>query len=271
MSRAGFKSWRRRSRISWRSMTCLVWRLASATNPRCCGVPASAIPRPAVVNRSRRRRYSRSVTFEDVHRGHGLCGRSSRAWSSWMSRSPPTCPSSPSNGFEAHPERRITLRHLLSHTAGFTHEAPNGNSFAIGKGTFESHCRSISDTWLRFPVGHHFEYSNLGVDLAGYILQRVSGLPFHAYLRRELFAPLGLTRTTFRDSHDRPRHRAGDRPQGYRQAGTAADADGPGRGAVHECWGRVPVRAVPPPWRRGPAGFDAAAGNVPGSVPCRGR
>lgn len=99
--------------------------------------------------------------------------------------------------FESEPERKITLRHLLSHTAGFTHEAPVGGNFEVGRGSFEAHCRSISETWLRFPVGHHFEYSNLGVDLAGYILQRRSGVPFHEFVRRELLAPLGLPRTTF--------------------------------------------------------------------------
>ena len=99
--------------------------------------------------------------------------------------------------FESKPEHKITLRHLLSHTAGFTHEAPLGGNFEVGRGSFEAHCRSISDTWLRFPVGHHFEYSNLGMDIAGYVLQRQSGLPFHEFVRRELFAPLGLTRTTF--------------------------------------------------------------------------
>jgi CubicO group peptidase (beta-lactamase class C family) len=99
--------------------------------------------------------------------------------------------------FESAPERRMTLRHLLSHTAGFTHEAPVGSNFGVGKGTFEAHCRSISDTWLRFPVGHHYEYSNLGIDLAGYTLQRVTGRPFHEYVRQNLLAPLGLLRTTF--------------------------------------------------------------------------
>jgi CubicO group peptidase (beta-lactamase class C family) len=99
--------------------------------------------------------------------------------------------------FESNPEHKITLRHLLSHTAGFTHEAPVGGNFEVGRGSFEAHCRSISDTWLRFPVGHHFEYSNLGVDIAGYVLQRRSRLPFHEFVRRELLAPLGLARTTF--------------------------------------------------------------------------
>lgn len=99
--------------------------------------------------------------------------------------------------FESNPEQKITLRHLLSHTAGFTHEAPVGGNFEVGRGSFEAHCRSISDTWLRFPVGHHFDYSNLGVDIAGYILQTLSRLPFHEFVRRELLAPLGLARTTF--------------------------------------------------------------------------
>jgi CubicO group peptidase (beta-lactamase class C family) len=47
------------------------------------------------------------------------------------------------------------------------------------------------------PVGHHHEYSNLGIDLVAYIRQRVSRLPFHEVVRRRLLAPLGLRRTTF--------------------------------------------------------------------------
>ena len=57
------------------------------------------------------------------------------------------------SAFEKHPERKITLRMLLSHTAGFTHEAPVGNNYELDPGTFDAHVRSISDTWLRFPVG----------------------------------------------------------------------------------------------------------------------
>jgi CubicO group peptidase (beta-lactamase class C family) len=103
--------------------------------------------------------------------------------------------------FESAPERQMTLRHLLSHTAGFTHEAPVGNNLVVGRASFAAHCRSISDTWLRFPVGHHYEYSNLGIDLAAFVIERVSGLPFHAFLRSHLLEPLGLDRTTF----DQPR------------------------------------------------------------------
>lgn len=99
--------------------------------------------------------------------------------------------------FEHHPERAITLRHLLSHTAGFTHEAPVGSNYLVGRASFAEHCRSISDTWLRFPVGHHYEYSNLGIDLAGYVLARVTGMSFPEIARQYVFDPLGLDRTTF--------------------------------------------------------------------------
>lgn len=99
--------------------------------------------------------------------------------------------------FEEHPERRITLRHLLSHTAGFTHEAPVGNNYDIANGSFPERVASIPDSWLRFPVGERYEYSNLGIDLAGWILAVRSGLPFEAYVQKGLLGPLGLTRTTF--------------------------------------------------------------------------
>ena len=101
------------------------------------------------------------------------------------------------SAFEAHPERKITLRMLLSHTAGFTHEAPVGNSNELDPGSFDQHVQSISDTWLRFPVGSGFAYSNLGIDLAGHILQQVKGKPFADLMRDSLLAPLGMDRSTF--------------------------------------------------------------------------
>lgn len=98
--------------------------------------------------------------------------------------------------FEENPSGLITLRHLLSHRAGFTHEAPVGNNYD-GSDSFDDHIRSISRTWLRFPVRAHNAYSNLGFDLAGYIIQVRSGMPFAAYMRSRLFEPLMMARTTF--------------------------------------------------------------------------
>ncbi|MCX6572237.1 MAG: serine hydrolase [Candidatus Aminicenantes bacterium] len=87
-------------------------------------------------------------------------------------------------------------RHLLAHRAGFTHEAPVGGNFDSRPHTFAEHILSISDTWLRYPVGYRYSYSNLGIDLAGWILEKKSGGPFAKYVRDKLLAPLGINDST---------------------------------------------------------------------------
>ena len=99
--------------------------------------------------------------------------------------------------FEERPERKITLRHLLSHRAGFTHEAPIGNNYQTEFDSFEQHIQSISTTWLKAPVGKIYSYSNLGIDLAGYIIQVRSGMPFAEYVKIRLFVPLGMNQSSF--------------------------------------------------------------------------
>lgn len=99
--------------------------------------------------------------------------------------------------FDEKPLEKITLKHLLSHKAGFTHEAPVGNNYETHSPSLEAHVQSISDTWLRYPVGTRYSYSNLGMDLTGYILQAVSGKPFEAYMEENLFVPLGMRNSSF--------------------------------------------------------------------------
>jgi CubicO group peptidase (beta-lactamase class C family) len=98
--------------------------------------------------------------------------------------------------FEARPQAKMTLRLLLGNRAGFTHEAPVGNNYDPVFESFEAHVRSISQTWLRFPVGERYRYSNLGFDLAGYILQVRMGKPFAECLREMIFEPLGMKDST---------------------------------------------------------------------------
>ncbi len=94
--------------------------------------------------------------------------------------------------YEQNPQEKMTLRYLLSHTAGFTHEAPIGNNLDTRFDSFEQHVLSISDTWLRSRVGAKSNYSNLGIDLAGYILQVKSGMPFEEYMKQKVLDPLGM-------------------------------------------------------------------------------
>ena len=97
--------------------------------------------------------------------------------------------------YEENPERKVTLSHLLSHTSGLQQDAPVGNA-AEPTGSFEERVRSLYGTWLRFPVGEACAYSNAGVDLAGYVLQVVTGLSFEQCLRQRLFSPLGMCHST---------------------------------------------------------------------------
>lgn len=99
--------------------------------------------------------------------------------------------------FEEHPERKITLRHLLSHTSGLATETPLGNYFEPAPTvSFEDHAKSVSGTWLRIPVGRGFSYSAAGSDLAAYTIQVVSGKLFEQYLKERVFAPLGMSNST---------------------------------------------------------------------------
>jgi CubicO group peptidase (beta-lactamase class C family) len=98
--------------------------------------------------------------------------------------------------FGAGEVEKITIRHLLSHRAGLPHEAPCGNNHDEGC-SFEHHIKSISNTWLLAPVGRRFSYSNLGIDLAGYVLQLISRTSFEQVIKDEMFRPLGMASSTF--------------------------------------------------------------------------
>jgi CubicO group peptidase (beta-lactamase class C family) len=104
-----------------------------------------------------------------------------------------------SSQFEMNPEKKITLRMLLSHTAGFVHEAPVGNNYNYTPCSFEDHLKSIRSTKLKFPVGTAYSYSNCGVDIAAEIVERASGMKFQDYLKLKIFEPLGMTQTTIDD------------------------------------------------------------------------
>ncbi|HET6486639.1 MAG TPA: serine hydrolase, partial [Spirochaetia bacterium] len=99
--------------------------------------------------------------------------------------------------FQEHPERAITLRQLLRGTAGLPQEAPYGNNYDLNAVDVSKHRESISEAWLRFPAGMNWAYSNLGLDLAAYVLQERSGMPYPQYVDKVVFAPLGMKRATF--------------------------------------------------------------------------
>ncbi|MBC8471000.1 MAG: beta-lactamase family protein [Planctomycetes bacterium] len=105
--------------------------------------------------------------------------------------------------YEANPEQKITLRHLLSHCAGIPHETSGCNMLEVTD-SFEDRVRSLYGTWLKCPVGQGYSYSGAGYDLAAYVLQTVSGIPFQQYMTERVFQSFGLFQSTIdhNDIHD---------------------------------------------------------------------
>jgi len=99
--------------------------------------------------------------------------------------------------YEEHPEQRITLRRLLDYTAGLPLETPLGNYFEpASSASFEDHVKSVYGSWLVYGAGTGFSYGSVSSDLAGYVLQRVSGKPFEQYVKEKVFVPLGMSNST---------------------------------------------------------------------------
>jgi CubicO group peptidase (beta-lactamase class C family) len=97
--------------------------------------------------------------------------------------------------YEKFPEQKITLRHLLSHTAGIPHETPGCNMLEVNA-SFNDRVTSLYGTWLKCPVGAGYSYSGAGYDLAAYVLQKTSGVPFQQYMTKRILLPLGLFNST---------------------------------------------------------------------------
>ncbi|NPD90216.1 MAG: beta-lactamase family protein [Asgard group archaeon] len=93
--------------------------------------------------------------------------------------------------------RKLTFRRMLSHWAGFTHEAPLGNNFDDTPCSFEEHIESINKSWLKNPVGSEHSYSNIGVDLTGYAMGLTVNKSFEEVIKDELFTPLGINNATY--------------------------------------------------------------------------
>jgi CubicO group peptidase (beta-lactamase class C family) len=91
----------------------------------------------------------------------------------------------------------VTLRNLMTHTGGFEEEI---RDIIV---TDPKQAVTLRDFLIRnqpqriFPPGTIPAYSNYGVGIAGYIVQRVSGQPFEQYVEQHIFAPLQMVHSTF--------------------------------------------------------------------------
>ncbi|MCQ2413864.1 MAG: beta-lactamase family protein [Clostridia bacterium] len=95
----------------------------------------------------------------------------------------------------------ITIRHLLSMTAGFNYDldSPAIQDVKVktsGKCPTREVVRALADQPLEFEPGTHFRYS-LCLDVVGGVVEEASGMRFGEYLKQNVFEPLGMNETGF--------------------------------------------------------------------------
>jgi CubicO group peptidase (beta-lactamase class C family) len=100
--------------------------------------------------------------------------------------------------------RPITLRNLMTHTGGFE-ETGDDIILLNPKDAVSLRDYLIRNQPMRlFPPGEVPAYSNYGVGLASYIVQRASGQPFEQYVQQHIFGPLGMTHSSFEQPLPKP-------------------------------------------------------------------
>jgi CubicO group peptidase (beta-lactamase class C family) len=92
------------------------------------------------------------------------------------------------------PEKPITLRLLLSHTAGIAFPPRKATDGAM---SLKSYTATLLKAPLAFQPGSDYEYG-FGPSVAGSIIEAVSGMDYAEFLRTRIFEPLGMKDTTFR-------------------------------------------------------------------------
>lgn len=107
-------------------------------------------------------------------------------------------------------ENEITIRHLLTHTSGIGYGVIDGDErfkmiykkagitdlFTTEPVTIAQSVKKLAALPLHHNPGEKFTYSE-GLDVLGYFIEVVSGMPFDRFLRERLFDPLGMDDTWF--------------------------------------------------------------------------
>lgn len=111
----------------------------------------------------------------------------------------------------------ITIKNLLNHTSGIV----NFTSLPEASGDFlrlpQSHSK-VLDTFNKLPLeskpGEQYRYNNSGYYLLGLIIEKASGTSYAEYLRKSIFAPLGMNDTDFDDQKTIVKKRASSYQKG---------------------------------------------------------
>ncbi len=108
----------------------------------------------------------------------------------------------------------VTVEGILTHSAGLPRESaqPYWSAPDFPFPTREEIIAGVPNQETLYPARQYFQYSNLGLTLAGEIVREVSGMPYDAYVRANVLEPLGLTNTYPEMPEE---HRGGQLATGY--------------------------------------------------------
>jgi len=100
--------------------------------------------------------------------------------------------------------RQITLRMLLSHSSGLPYCSERGECHnadyrapQYDDGALERHARDLGHLGLEREPGRRMSYSDLGFEILGDVIAKVSGQSFEDYMRDHVFVPLGMSHSSF--------------------------------------------------------------------------
>jgi len=109
-------------------------------------------------------------------------------------------------------KKPITLRHLMTHTAGFAYNMWNGDMVQYLEKTGMPAVTTCKNDALKAPLmtdpGTRWEYG-INIDFVGKAIEAVTGKRLDAYLRDHLFAPLGMKDTAFKIGDDQRKRLVG--------------------------------------------------------------
>jgi CubicO group peptidase (beta-lactamase class C family) len=139
------------------------------------------------------------------------------------------------------PKAAVTLDHLLMHKGGLQVE---GSDLGIDGNDRDAFVEAMKATPRESPPGERYRYTNAGYSVLAAAVERVTGQPFEAYVRKTLLAPAGMTNSGFRGDF-----KPGDRRMAKGYLGTPE---------------RIEEGPPPPyPWgTRGAGGLIATVGDI---------
>jgi serine-type D-Ala-D-Ala carboxypeptidase len=90
-------------------------------------------------------------------------------------------------------KEQVTIRDLLAHRSGL----PAGRDVPRGAGSESARNTVLATSLVRAP-GSEYEYSDLGLDVMGFVIERITHQPLDQFVQRAVYAPLGMRSTMFR-------------------------------------------------------------------------